>query len=147
MKKKILIADDNLVILRALSVKLRAAGYEVCLAADGGEVVNIVRTQNPDLILLDLTFPPDVAHGGSVPWDGFLIMDWLHRLEGVREVPIIFITGADPAKYRERALKAGVVNFLTKPLDPVQVLAAIRQALGESPEAPSEAPTSSTAAV
>src|SRR6266404_4631354 len=75
-RKKILIVDDSQIILKTLSFKLKGAGYEVITAADGGTAVSLVRTQRPDLILLDITFPPDVAHGGGVGWDGFLIMEW-----------------------------------------------------------------------
>ena len=79
--KKILVVDDNAIILRTLSMKLKSSGYEVLTATDGAQAVSTVRREKPDLILLDISFPPDVAHGGGVPWDGFLILSWLQRLD------------------------------------------------------------------
>ena len=87
--KKILIVDDNEVILKTLSLKLTSAGYAVLTAIDGSAAVAAARRDKPDLILLDLSFPPDVAHGGGVPWDGFLIINWLRRIdEASRFLPL-----------------------------------------------------------
>ena len=130
-RKKILVVDDNPVILKTLSMKLTAAGYDVLTAVDGGEAVSLARHERPDLILLDISFPPDVANGGGVPWDGFLIMSWLRRLEEAKNIPIIVITGGEPEKYKERALAAGAVSFFHKPIEHVELLAVIRQTLGD----------------
>jgi len=128
-RKKILIVDDSAIILRALSMKLKSSGYDVLTAADGSEAVAAARQQKPDLILLDLSFPPDVGHGGGVPWDGFLIMDWMRRFEEAKNIPVIVITGGDPAKYKERALASGAVSYFQKPVDNDKLLAMIRQTL------------------
>ena len=93
--KKILVVDDNEVILKTISLKLQAAGYHVITALDGAEAVAAVRKDSPDLILLDISFPADV---GGVEWDGFRIMAWLHRLEAVKKTPVIIITGGEDAK-------------------------------------------------
>jgi CheY-like chemotaxis protein len=138
--KKILIVDDNLVILKTTSMKLAANGYEVLTAEDGGAAVAAVRREKPDLILLDLSFPPDVAHGGGVAWDGFLIMDWLRRLEEAKGIPIIIITGGDPVKYKDRALAAGATSFFHKPIDNDELLTAIRQTLEEKNNPKASAP-------
>jgi len=130
-RKKILIADDSAIILRALTMKLKSSGYDVLTAVDGSEAVAAARQQKPDLILLDLSFPPDVGHGGGVPWDGFLIMDWLRRFDEAKNIPVIVITGGDPAKYKERALASGAVSYFQKPVDNEKLLAVIRQTLGE----------------
>jgi DNA-binding response OmpR family regulator len=72
-----------------------------------------------------------VSHGGGVPWDGFLIMNWLKRLEEAKHIPIIVITGGDPAKSKERALAAGATSFFHKPVNDAELLAVIRRTLGE----------------
>jgi two-component system KDP operon response regulator KdpE len=131
-RKKILVIDDSLLILKMMSLKLAANGYDVITAEDGGTAVSAVRTEKPDLILLDLSFPPDVAHGGGVAWDGFLIMTWLQRLEEAKHIPIIVISGGDPAKYRDRALAAGAVYFFHKPIDNDALLNVIRDTLAKS---------------
>jgi len=79
-RKRIMIVDDSIIVLKTLSMKLKASGYDVLAAEDGAVAVSTARRERPDLILLDLDFPPDVAHGGGVAWDGFLIMDWLKRM-------------------------------------------------------------------
>jgi two-component system KDP operon response regulator KdpE len=131
-RRKILLVDDDPVILKSLSIKLSAKGYDVLTATDGSQAVSSVRTQRPDLILLDLTFPPDVAHGGGVPWDGFLIIQWLKRMEEAAHIPIIVITGGDPAKYEARAKQAGATGFFHKPIDHDGLFDVISKALGET---------------
>jgi len=128
-RKKILIVDDSPVILSALSLKLKAQGYDTLTAVDGSAAVSAARTGHPDLILLDISFPPDVAHGGGVAWDGFLIMTWLARLEEAKHIPVIVITGGDPIKYKDRALKAGAVSFFHKPFDNDDLLTVISETL------------------
>ena len=136
-RKKILVVDDSPIILKALSMKLTAEGYDVLTAEDGGGAVNLARREKPDLILLDISFPPDVAHGGGVAWDGFLIMNWLRRMDELKDTPIVIITGSEPEKYKERALAAGAVNFFHKPLENEELLAVVRRTLGdEVPAAP-----------
>lgn len=127
--KKILVVDDNAVVLKSLTLKLKANGYEVVTAADGSEAVGAARREKPDLILLDINFPPDVAHGGGVVWDGFKIIDWLNRIDIAKKVPIVVITGGDAAKFKDRALAAGAVGFFQKPIDNEQLLATIQKSL------------------
>ena len=131
---RILIADDNIVILKALSIKLKSKGYEVRTAMDGSTAVSCVRRERPDLVILDINFPPDVAHGGGIAWDGFLILDWLRRLDEARETPVIFITGDQGAKFRERALSMGAVAFFQKPIDQEELLHIVHETVGDPPE-------------
>jgi len=127
--KKILIVDDSQVELRMLSLKLNASGYEVLRAEDGASAVSAARREKPDLILLDISFPPDVAHGGGVPWDGFLILNWLRRLEEAKDIPVIFVSGKERAKTEARALQAGAARYFQKPVNCDDLLAAISQEL------------------
>ncbi len=129
-KKKILVVDDDAVVMKALSIKLQANGFDVLTAMDGAEAVSAVRTQRPDLILLDITFP---AAMGSVAWDGFLIMEWLKRLEEAVNIPIIVITGGDREKYESRAIAAGAKAFFHKPISHGELIGLIRQTLNLEP--------------
>ena len=124
-------ADDNKVILKAVTMVLQAHGYEVVTATDGSAVVKVVDEEKPDLILLDILFPPDINEGG-MSWDGFAIMRWLRNMSGAKDVPIIIISGTDPEKYRERCLAAGAAAFLHKPLNMEELIATIHAALGEN---------------
>lgn len=130
----ILVADDNIVILKALSIKLKSKGYEVRTAMDGSTAVSCVRRERPDLIILDINFPPDVAHGGGIPWDGFLILDWLRRMDEARDTPVIFITSGDSPKSRERALSMGAVAFFPKPVDHEELLHVVHDTVGDPPD-------------
>ena len=129
--KKILVVDDNEVILKTISLKLQAAGYRAVTALDGAEAVSAVRKDSPDLILLDISFPADDV--GGVEWDGFRIMAWLHRLEAVKKTPVIIITGGEDAKYKDRAVAAGAVAYFHKPIDHDDLLKVIRATLGGNP--------------
>ena len=83
----------------------------------------------PDLILLDISFPPSV---GGVEWDGFRIMEWFHRLETIKKIPIIFITGSEDPRSKERATQSGAVAYFQKPLEHDYLLKVIRATLGET---------------
>ncbi len=128
--QKILVVDDNEIILKTVSLKLQGAGYRVITALDGAEAVAAARKEIPDLILLDISFPPDVA---GVPWDGFRVMEWFHRLESARKIPVIIITGSEDPKYKERASSSGAVAFFHKPIDHDDLLKVIRATLGPTP--------------
>jgi len=137
--RRILVVDDNPVILKALSMALTNRGYWVFTAIDSGEAFNIARRERIDLILLDIFFPPDAAQTGN-SWDGFLIMQWFQRIGVVEGVPIIIISGADPKKYKDRCLQAGAVAFFPKPIDVPQLLAAIQDILKTAPSHPASEP-------
>ena len=128
--RKILVVDDSQVILKVLSLKLKSAGYEVFTAADGSSAVSAARQHKPDLIILDINFPPDVAHGGGVAWDAFVIMQWMRRIEGLSDIPVIIITSGDPEKYRAQSLAAGAIAFFPKPIDHNQLITTIRDRIG-----------------
>lgn len=127
--KKVLIVDDSQIILKTLSNRLRLEGYHVLPAADGSTAVSTVRQERPDLILLDINFPPDVAHGGGVAWDGFLILNWVRRMDEAVNTPVIIITGEDPNKHKNRCVAAGVSGFFQKPIDGDALVSSIRAIL------------------
>ena len=128
--KKILVVDDDEVILRTLSITLSSNGYYVYLASDGPEAVRVVTREKPDLILLDLIFPVDAANVGGALQDGFFIIRWLRRMGAAEDIPIIVISGDNSTKDRQRALDAGAVEFFTKPINQAALLDAIGKILG-----------------
>jgi CheY-like chemotaxis protein len=127
--KKILIVDDDLVILKTTSIKLRSQGYAVVTATDGATAIQAVRKEKPDLILLDLNFPPDV-----VGWDGLGIISWLRRLEEARKIPVFIITSSDPAKFKQPLMAAGALAFVRKPIEYEGLLSSIKHALDQNAE-------------
>ena len=129
--KKILVVDDDQIILKTLSTALISSGYQVFTAADGPGAVTAVTRERPDLILLDLLFPPDAANVGGALQDGFFIIEWLRRMGEAGDIPIIIISRDKSAKNKKNALATGAVGFFPKPIDRIALLAAIRAILGE----------------
>src|SRR5690242_21875536 len=78
--KTVLVIDDNKVVLAAMTYLLKSRGYGVLRAESGAETITILRKERPDLILLDLDFPPDPSNVGNGLRDGFLIIDWARRM-------------------------------------------------------------------
>jgi len=129
---KILVVDDSLPVVKAISMKLKSAGYEVISAGDGAKAVNLVRQEKPDLILQDIDLSLDAGNNSGVLCDGFLIIQWLRRLEETRNIPIIVFTGGDPVKLKERSIAAGADGFFHKSLGNDELLEVIRRTLEES---------------
>ncbi|HEY1717272.1 MAG TPA: response regulator [Verrucomicrobiae bacterium] len=125
-QKKILVIDDNEIILKTTSMKLQSAGYLVSTALDGTEGVSLVRKEKPDLVLLDITFPGDF---GGVSWDGFRIMEWLHRVDETKKIPIIIISGVVEEKNKQRAAASGAIAFFPKPVNFDEMIKLIRTTL------------------
>lgn len=110
---------------------LQSNGYEVVTAADSAAVVRVVDREIPDLILLDIFFPPDAMDVG-MHWDGFSILRWLRNMSGAKDVPVIIISGAEPGKYESPGLAAGARAFLHKPLDMDELIATVHKVLAEN---------------
>lgn len=126
-KKIVLVVDDNAVILQTISLTLKKHNFDVVTALDGSEAVGAVRREKPNVIVLDLSFPPSF---GNVEWDGFRIMQWLKRIEEAKNVPFIIITAGESAKYKDRALKEGAAAFFQKPVNNDELVATIEKLVG-----------------
>ncbi len=132
--RKILVVDDNEVVLKAFEMKFKALGFQVFKATDGAAAVSCARHEKPDVIVLDINFPPEVGSSG-LQWDGFNIMQWMQRFKEVAEIPIIIITSGDPEKLRNRAMAAGAVAFFQKPINHEELLVSVRRTLRPKPQA------------
>lgn len=129
-REKILIVDDNPVILATLETKLKSAGYEVLTAVDGTQAVSVARKSKPQLILMDISLPEEAVAG--VQWDGFKIIEWLRRVEEAKDIPVIVITGGDPQKYKDRSLALGAIAFFQKPIDSKELLEVVKKTLASA---------------
>jgi DNA-binding response OmpR family regulator len=127
--KKILLVDDDPDVRLAMHVRLKANGYDTCFASDALTSVTEARKQQPDVIILDLGLP-----GG----DGFVVIERLKRHPSLAVIPIIVVSARDVSGNQERAIKAGAKVYLQKPVDNAELLAIIRQTLGEA-EQPGDA--------
>ncbi len=121
---KVLVVDDNLVVLKTFEAKLKAGGFNVITAREAAEAVGIARKEKPDLIVLDINFPPPESFT-SLQWDGLNTLQWFKRYEDVAAIPIVVITSATSEEYKKQALGAGAAAFYIKPVNFDELLAAI----------------------
>ncbi len=103
MAKKILIAEDDVSLSKALKLKLASLGFEVAVAEDGEEAMSLVKRQTFDLMLLDLMMPK---------LDGFGVLEELKKL---KHKPVVFVnSNLSQAADKERAMKLGADAYLIK---------------------------------
>jgi two-component system KDP operon response regulator KdpE len=121
--KKILIVEDDPDVRQGMHIRLKAHHYDTFFAADAFSSIVEARKHQPDLIILDLGLPAG---------DGFVVMDRLKTVPALAVIPVIVVSGRAGLANRERALKAGAKAFLEKPVDNSELLAVIRQSLGQS---------------
>ncbi len=103
----ILVADDSADNRDMMRVLLGLKGYEVIVAENGREAVEVALAESPNLILLDLELPE---------LDGLTVARDLLSHQKFIKVPIVVVSGHDPRKYRQAALDAGCIDFLLKPI-------------------------------
>lgn len=118
--KRILIVEDNELNRDALSRRLTARGYDVLVAQDGPQGIELAETEHPDLILMDLGLPEI---------DGWECVRRLRANLVTNRIPVIALTAHALSGDRERALQAGCNDFDTKPLDFAALLTKMRTLL------------------
>jgi CheY-like chemotaxis protein len=118
MAKKILVVDDDPVIVRYLLRVFADNGYETCSASDGVEAMEVLKRENPQLITLDLEMPDE--------WGPRFYRKY-SKLPEYRDLPVIVISGL-PGK--QLAIK-NVVAVLGKPFDPDKLMGHVRRAIGD----------------
>jgi two-component system cell cycle response regulator len=121
LSARILVVDDLEANRRLLEARLTADYYEVIEAMRGEEAVQMARREKPDLILLDVMMP-----GGI---DGYEACRRLKAQPETRHIPVVILTTLDDRDNRVRGLQAGAEEFLTKPIDEVQLMARVKSLL------------------
>ena len=116
----ILIVDDEPFNVDYLEQELEDLGYQTVSAANGQEALDLVAADPPDLILLDVMMPI---------LDGFTTCTRLKESDDTRLIPVIIMTALDAMEDRIRGIEAGADDFLTKPVDPRELIARIQTAL------------------
>ncbi len=119
--KKILIVEDDPITEKILVSHLKKAGYEVSVARDAVNALSTAFKAQPDLALLDISMP-----GG----DGFTVADRI-KSSFPREIPFIFLTANKHPNLRRRAELLGAVDYIEKPYETADLMAAIEGALSE----------------
>jgi two-component system, OmpR family, KDP operon response regulator KdpE len=122
----ILVVDDEPQIRRVMRATLTAQGYAIVEARDGQEALEKIRSEKPDLVILDVNLP---------------VMDGLETCRAIRagsNVPVIMLTVRSAEKDKVRALDAGADDYVVKPFGIQELLARIRAALRRSPSGEEE---------
>lgn len=117
---KILIVEDNVENWDMLSRRLQRRGYEVVIAGDGQQALDMARTEAPDLILMDMNLPV---------MDGWEATRRLKADPHTRALPVIAVTAHGMAGDREKVLEVGCDEHHTKPVELTKLLAQIETAL------------------
>jgi DNA-binding response OmpR family regulator/DNA-binding CsgD family transcriptional regulator len=112
-----LVVDDSPDTLRMLTDALEQAGMTVLIARDGNQALSMIDRVTPDVVLMDAIMPGK---------DGFETCRRLKRIRMLTHVPVIFMTGLSETDDIVKGLEAGGVDYVTKPIDPDELLARIR---------------------
>lgn len=118
---QILIVEDNEMNRDMLSRRLTRKGYEILIAIDGEEGVEMATSHHPDLVLMDMSLPKI---------DGWEATRRLKAASATKDIPIIALTAHAMAEDRDKALEAGCDEFDTKPVELPRLLEKIESLLG-----------------
>ncbi len=105
MSKKVLLAEDDLALLKIYSNKLRLGGFDVSPATTGDEALRKAQTDLPGIILLDLILPGQ---------DGFMVLESLKRNSKTKNIPVIILSNLGQETDIERGRRLGAVDYLVK---------------------------------
>src|SRR5262245_61119230 len=122
MSKRILLVDDSNTVLMMERMILSQARYELTCARNGAEAVERARAEHPDLILLDVIMPQ---------MNGLDALSALRADEATRDIPVIMVTTRGEADTMEAGFARGCNDYVTKPVNSSELLAKVRDLLGE----------------
>jgi DNA-binding response OmpR family regulator len=110
---KVLLVDDDPVILKLLQVNFEMEGYTVMTASDGVEGLEKARAEKPDIVLLDIMMPR---------MDGLQVTKELKGRDDTKDIPIILLSAKAQASDVQAGREIGADDYLTKPFDPLELL-------------------------
>lgn len=122
MSKRILVVDDDEMVLMALEELLKPEGYEVHAFSSGTEALKKLDENGFDLLMMDVIMPE---------MDGFELCRRIRQKEKYKEVPIVFLTAKSRDEDKAKGLEAGANLFLSKPISPDKLIEIVGGALGQ----------------
>lgn len=121
MVATVLAVDDDPVIQRLLAINLEMEGYEVAVAGDGEEALEVARTARPDCILLDVMMPRK---------DGWEVCAELKADPDLAGIPVVILSARAQATDVARGTEVGADAYLTKPFDPIDLIELVAELTG-----------------
>ncbi|MDO9565246.1 MAG: response regulator [Candidatus Desulfaltia sp.] len=122
--KRILVADDNAIIIKIVSSLLESEGYIVLTAENGLEAMKLAFQSKPDLIITDLLMPE---------MDGVTLIKKLRAQLSTRYIPIIMLTVKDEVDEEVKSIDAGADDYIIKPVNPKKLMARVHRLLNKPP--------------
>ena len=131
MKRRIVIADDDPVIISLVSVRLEIAGYEMLTAANGNEALALIRKSKPLAVILDIDMP-----GKS----GIEVLDAIKADPATDTLPVMMLTGERDSGTVMQAMGSGAGDYMVKPFQPDRLLDRIDRMVRSSAKQRAQAP-------
>ena len=117
MSARVLVVDDILANVKLLEAKLTAEYFEVVSALDGPTALELVESEKPDIVLLDVMMPG---------MDGFEVCKRIKSNPLTEHIPVVMVTALDQASDRVAGIEAGADDFLTKPVNDIALMARVK---------------------
>ncbi len=117
---KILVVDDTPRNVKLLSDLLTIKGYRVVTAGSGREALDLLQSESPDLVLLDVVMPE---------MSGYEVCRKIREAPKTAMLPVVMVTALDPTEERVKGIEAGADDFLTKPINQAELLARVKSLL------------------
>jgi len=122
-KGKILVVDDEIYIVHILDFSLGMEGYEVVTALDGEQALEKVKTEKPDLIVLDIMMPK---------LDGYEVCKNIKSSASTQHIPVILLSAKGRNVDQKLGFDVGADDYITKPFSPRKLVERINQLLGQT---------------
>jgi two-component system phosphate regulon response regulator PhoB len=121
---KLLVADDLVPIRQMVRITLSTQGWTIVEAKNGNEALELVRSEKPDLVLLDVDMGPGP--------NGFDVCRQIRADDATKDIPVVMLTAHESDSDRAIGFAAGATQYLTKPFGPLELIDTIRGILAHS---------------
>jgi CheY-like chemotaxis protein len=118
MSKRILIVDDEKLILISTKIVLESVGHEVLTATNGEEGIDVTRAEHPDLVLLDIMMPGI---------DGWETLSRLKADPDLKAIPVIIFTAREHSRGKQLAREMGAADYFPKPFEPDELIRIVEE--------------------
>lgn len=129
-RTRVLVVDDEVYIAHILEFSLGMEGFDVVTASSGLEALELLATEHPDLVVLDIMMPGV---------DGYEVCSRIRQGQQHRDLPIVMLSANHGEAEKQRAMDEGANAYLTKPFRPAELVQVIRGLLGGATQLPERA--------